>query len=1254
LVQRLQDDSQLSKAAALLALTSWVLAADLQRSSCLPDINHNLLQLLASLAQQPLQSKLHESPELLQLMYEVPGGDAGWESSTIGIESELRGVDVQHVKQRPQASQTFQQSPAVSRFKQRLQGRARHGMPAAHAGDLPSEAGSSAGAESDQEFDPFDEESDLTDWGSNESYGPQEEVETRQGDEHQLSGDSNPSSTAAAAFPSAATRSTAMYRAAASLQAPCELQAGRAYPNSQQLLVKLRQACLVRLPFKDPAPDRCFTEQYLAVQLLRVLQGLPSPAFVLAEGPPVPVGQAETSEPPATLPSGQGQHWKLLHERFQPDPRLTTPSFSPRAVQQMLAEFADAGSWVRQLRQLAQQLTGHNKPASGTSQKLSNSLWQCSDASSGNIFVTSCLRGFGAALTQQLDLMGCQLAQLQGQLALQTRLTLCSNTPKTLSLLQVKQLARPVIRRVRVLNSVVQAIIPELRHSPPPAAAAALLDGLYHKAHAAETAASGAQGVADAAAVLHLLLSACLPLVAAVSQWLWTSADGGGAAAGADGSSAAAAPGLGMTGTVHEWGVQGTSCCSDDFFITSKGGVPASDPRFWHAAYEFSRSNCRAAASSAVDTASAAAAAATTARGHEARICCPAFLLPLVTSIMTAGKSVRLLEFMEQEELRHSSAGGTGKCAAAATERGQQHTWLRPNSSSSSSSAPSSRHLYNRAGKPGSASTIGCEGGSSASAGGEAAAACGGPGASRHSRRKQWSVAGGATAAAAAAAAASITSSPDWAAAAGRLSRQVRLQLAVAATAAGRQDSRQLPQSFIATACELLHWQQREQHMRYQVADQQHWPALNGGVSKAVLRRLVGVEQQLAHPCGIHVDLLTGPKGPQQKSNGGQSLREALQEVRAAQQLQLTCPGTIQAAVDGPHGLPHQQQQQQLSGTSGPQQDQQPCSQQHCHQQQELRADMDQLLDQREAHNAETAATEEPLCRPPSSSSGSSSSGAVDQPAAAAEDAVQTTNGGSCMTHEVPRLLQWRHQQQGALEAAGLCLQQMAPGQYTAIQGTQPPRSAGQDDDLYPAAGAAAVTTGSGISSSGSQGRAGSSSVPRVLREATSREAPGCFMGSLAGLWPLKPLSSRGFAGLRCAAAAAGRASAGAAAAAGEDSNCEAQPAAADWLTGSQCPSQQLVWLLLQPPSQLVPIPLLMEQALLQPIQERVRWRAVGHDCQADQPLKIIIELSAVQLYCQVTGIAWRAVLHWAAGRVISGLGLQPDLASVGLVRLEV
>jgi hypothetical protein len=96
------------------------------------------------------------------------------------------------------------------------------------------------------------------------------------------------------------------------------------------------------------------------------------------------------------------------------------------------------------------------------------------------------------------------------------------------------------------------------------------------------------------------------------------------------------------------------------------------------------------------------------------------------------------------------------------------------------------------------------------------------------------------------------------------------------------------------------------------------------------------------------------------------------------------------------------------------------------------------------------------------------------------------------------------------------------------------------------------------------------------------------------------------------------------------------------------------VWLLLQPPSQLVPIPLLMEQALLQPIQERVRWRAVGHDCQADQPLKIIIELSAVQLYCQVTGIAWRAVLHWAAGRVISGLGLQPDLASVGLVRLEV
>eukprot|EP00775_Hariotina_reticulata_P012730 gene12730-12860_t len=202
------------------------------------------------------------------------------------------------------------------------------------------------------------------------------------------------------------------------------------------------------------------------------------------------------------------------------------------------------------------------------------------------------------------------------------------------------------------------------------------------------------------------------------------------------------------------------------------------------------------------------------------------------------------------------------------------------------------------------------------------------------------------------------------------------------------------------------------------------------------------------------------------------------------------------------------------------------------------------------------------------------------QPSTAAHDAAGTRSADPCVSHDVPEgLLQWRHQQQGALEAAGMCLQQMAPGQYPAVQRPQQPGSTRQDGDCCPSA--AAMAPGSPRTSRVDQlGRASRSSV--LLREADSRP-PGGFTGSLAGLWPLKPWSSRGLAGLRCAAA--GHASA---VAAGEGSDYDDQPPAADWLRDGQWPSEQLAWLLLSPPSQLVPIPLLVEQALLQPIQERV------------------------------------------------------------------
>eukprot|EP00775_Hariotina_reticulata_P012731 gene12731-12861_t len=466
LVQRFQDDSQLSKASALLALTSRVLAADLQSSSQVPDINHNLLQLLASLAQHPMQSKLQESPELLQLMYQMPAEDAAKDPGTNSISSQL-GKSVHLTKQLLSASESCKQSPTVSRFRQLLQSRSGQGMSAADAEDALSAAGSSAAAES-EEFDPYAEESDLTDWSSDDGYEPQ--VFNMQGDEYQLSDHSSPAPAAAAGLALAAAPNKAFYGSAASLQAPSELQPSRAYPSSQQLLMKLSQARLACLPYKVPTLDRCFTEQYLAEQLLRVLQGQQSPAFLLTHDPTVPAAQpADALKTPATMPVGPGAPWKdLVHERFLPDPLVTTPDLSPGTLQEMLAEFADAGSRARQLRQLAQQLTQNSKQRPGASQSVRCSLWQCADASAGAgpITMTSCLRGFGAALAQQLDLMGCQLAQLQGQVALQAGVTVCSSPSHTLTLLKVKQLARPVIRRALSGACMAQAAALMISSSP--------------------------------------------------------------------------------------------------------------------------------------------------------------------------------------------------------------------------------------------------------------------------------------------------------------------------------------------------------------------------------------------------------------------------------------------------------------------------------------------------------------------------------------------------------------------------------------------------------------------------------------------------------------------------------------------------------------------------------------------------------------------------------------------------------------------
>ncbi|WIA29988.1 hypothetical protein OEZ86_000086 [Tetradesmus obliquus] len=103
LAQRLQEDSQPSKAAALSALTCSLLGSDLAADDT-PELNHKLLQLLASLAGQPLDSTLEETPQLLQLLYQPAEQQQ------------------QQQQQQPRQQRQQQQVTAVSRFRQLLWG----------------------------------------------------------------------------------------------------------------------------------------------------------------------------------------------------------------------------------------------------------------------------------------------------------------------------------------------------------------------------------------------------------------------------------------------------------------------------------------------------------------------------------------------------------------------------------------------------------------------------------------------------------------------------------------------------------------------------------------------------------------------------------------------------------------------------------------------------------------------------------------------------------------------------------------------------------------------------------------------------------------------------------------------------------------------------------------------------------------------------------------------------------------------------
>lgn len=188
------------------------------------------------------------------------------------------------------------------------------------------------------------------------------------------------------------------------------------------------------------------------------------------------------------------------------------------------------------------------------------------------------------------------------------------------------------------------------------------------------------------------------------------------------------------------------------------------------------------------------------------------------------------------------------------------------------------------------------------------------------------------------------------------------------------------------------------------------------------------------------------------------------------------------------------------------------------------------------------------------------------QPAAAPAAASTSVEGevnissSGPVSPDVPRLTAWHDQLEGRLTAAGQQLQRMAPWQcqegatvHTQDNGSndtkqqQQQERAGDDQQ------------------SGSSRKSTSKKSSSWLLRAAETKAPGHFRGSLAELWPFKPVVG------------------------GLTSSNNNSSAAAPWLRGAAWPGTDLAWLLHSPPRHLPAVEQLMYSALVQPVQARVR-----------------------------------------------------------------
>jgi hypothetical protein len=1018
-VARLTEDSQLTKAAALSALSSKLLALPLASPCGTAGLNHSLLQLLACLARRPLSSVLQETPELVALVYASGASH--------------------HQQQQP--------APDAARFQRSLQ-----------RATAVADDGSGAGAGSDDsgsEFDPYcgggDASSSLSSWGDDDSDddgvsdGAQQQPEkVQQAPPLQLAEPLRPGGGADQDQSRPACKPLGL------LLGPPQLHPRLVHPSPGCLLLRLADLGAPRAGHHGsgrvglssalrPQLGSCYTEAYLAQQVLSVLQGLPAQGFRVAD--PLVSSAARLA-----APAGSSRCWQ---QRVEVDPDAATPHMSRTALQALLAEAAAAGSHARQLRALLQQLAaGSARAAHG-------------------IPITPCLRALGVALQQQLDVLGMQLASLQQQAqAQETAQQLSGQQQQRGGLLKVCRQARPAMRRLGLLHGTVFGVLDQLGGSPA-AVSAGLIDGLASAAEAATTAHTGAQGAGEATAVLHLLLSACVPLVGALAHWLWGFGDPPQAAG--DSSS--------------------SSVCCPDFFISRQSAVAATDPSFWHTAYAFTTTQHAAAGLSGDSSGSA--------------VCCPAFLQPLVGAIMSAGKGMRLLQHMEQEEAKSSRLYGstsrqqlqpqsrqlppvadtTTSRSSSSLQHAPSGSWPRRPCSAGTAGGQLSRNTSTRSSQAGHRR--------SSSAGGaapQAAAGCGGAAGSPAVRR-QW------------APAAQKQQQQAPAAPAADMSRQARLQLAAAAAVAGRHEQDVLPAEFVASACAVLRLEQ-QMLARAPAQQQQGSSGEHAGRGDVLAARLVAAGAMLARPS-------VAAANTQQQQPSAVALRQALAAARAERLADAAKPGGASRA--------HQE---------------------HCDAGAASGATAGDTTSAPTAGAAAVVAREAAAAAAPSA--------AADAAGDIGGDSSSSSGAGS---PDVPRLMAWRDQLEGRLVEAGQQLRHMAPW---ASLGSKARDAAA----ARPAA-------------------AGQRGKHSTLLLAGAVQVPGRFTGSLAELWPLKPLAALVGCEQEC------------------DANGSSSSSTPSLLRTGGWPGRQLAWLLHTPPQQLPALQLLLNVALLQPLKCQVRARGV-------------------------------------------------------------